>query len=122
MCTIAGKIAISMRHSMLIALTALTAMLSTPAEAGSHAAREKLAWMFSVMIACPGHYPDRDILVKFIVRERIDFSMDSPEMLKIRAIGAPQRAKLKTLSKAQACALARKKFGPSGTDIKGLFR
>jgi hypothetical protein len=122
MCTIAGKIAMSMRPSMLIALTALTATLSAPAEAGSRAAREKLAWMFSVAVTCPGLFPDGDVLGKFVAREHIDFTNDSPEMLKIRAIGERQRTKMNKLSKAQACALARKKFGPGGTDIKGLFR
>lgn len=121
MSTSGGKQLANLARLVAPALGAL--LLSAPsADAGSRVAQEKIAWMFTMSVKCPGQRVNFNALTAFVAREHIDFTQDSPEMLKIRAIGQQQQAKLGGTSGAKICAMSRAKFGPAGSDIPGLFR
>ena len=121
MCIKGGKQSQFRRFVFLTVLLG-SAIAPSAGNAGSRAAQEKLAWMFTLSVKCPSVKMNFDALSSFVAREQIDFSEDSPEMLKIRAIGRHQQTKLKGMRKAKICTMAQEKFGPDGTEIKGLFR
>jgi hypothetical protein len=109
-------------HILAVSAVALAIGLPVSVNAGSRAAREKLAWMFTFAVKCPELRPDFKVLQQFVVREKIDFTEDSSEMVAIRKIGRRQDASLRGMSKAKICAMARARLGVRGSDIRGLLR